>query len=176
MVDVTKRIMSHLGINPDRLLLEWVSAAEAARFAQVVTTLTNKIKELGPLSNDAKKGMDELTFKLQAAKKAVSGEKLRWVAAKQTEFMTDGNRYKEVFTSHESGRYLDGVILEEITVQEILAHLENGSLSVRDLSRKLGATTPDTLRHMLALLRKKMVKISEVKERSPIYSVCNNEA
>ncbi len=175
MIDATKRIMNHLGINPDRLLLEWVSAAEAARFAQVVTTLTEKIKELGPLSNDAKNSMDELTFKLQAAKKAVAGEKLRWVAAKQTEFMTDGNKYGEVFTSHEIGRYLDGVILEEITVQEILAHLKNDPLSVKDLSQKLDVTTPDTMRHVMALMRKEMVKISEVKDRSPVYTVCNSE-
>ena len=96
MINVVKRILTHLEINTDRVLLEWVSAAEGPRFAEVVTGIVNKVKELGPLGNDAKNGIEDLTFKLEAAKAAASGEKLRWVAAKQTEFMRDGNRYGEV--------------------------------------------------------------------------------
>ncbi len=170
MIDVTKRILKHLGINTERLLLEWVSAAEAARFAKVVTSLTEKIKELGPLSTDAKNGMEDLNLKLQAAKNAASGEKLRWVVAKQTEFKVDGNKYKEIFTSHETGRFLDGVILEEIAVQQILALLGQEPLSVKNLSQKLDLSPPDILRHVLALSRKELVKISEVKGRSPVYT------
>lgn len=160
-----------MGINTERLLLEWVSAAEGPRFAQVVTDIINKVKELGPLSNDAENGIDALNMKLKAAHDVVSGEKLRWVAAKQTEFEKDGNRYGEVFTTHEAGRSLDGVILEEITVQQILTLLGEGAASVKDLSQKLGLASPDVFRHVAALHRKEMVKISEVKGRTPFYSV-----
>ncbi len=171
MINVVKRVLEHLEINSDRVLLEWVSAAEAARFAEVVTTLTNKISELGPLSKDAKNGAEDLELKLQAAKATVGGEKLRWVAAKQTEFEADGNKYGEIFTSHETGRYLDGVILEEITVQQILSLLGKGALSVKDLSNKLNISSPDIFRHVIALSRKELVTMSEVKGRTPVYSV-----
>jgi F420-non-reducing hydrogenase iron-sulfur subunit len=36
------------GIDPNRFALEWVSSAEAARFARVVTDFTEKVRELGP--------------------------------------------------------------------------------------------------------------------------------
>ena len=34
--------------------MEWVSASEGARFAQVVADFTKTLKELGPLKKDAK--------------------------------------------------------------------------------------------------------------------------
>jgi len=44
-----KQLLSQLGIEPQRLRLEWVSAAEGQRFAQVVTEFTEELKQLGPL-------------------------------------------------------------------------------------------------------------------------------
>ncbi len=176
MINVAKRILAHLGINPQRLLLEWVSASEGARFADVVTTFTGRIKEFGPLATDSKKGIEDLEFKLRAAKEAVAGEKLRWVAAKQTEFLTDGNKYGEVFTAHEIGRLLDGVILEEITAQQILDLLRHEPISVKELSQRLDLYPPDVFRHVLALKRKELVKISEIRGRSPLYAATEGQS
>ena len=47
-VILMKRLLSQLGISPKRLRLEWVSAAEGQRFAQVVTDFIAEVKELGP--------------------------------------------------------------------------------------------------------------------------------
>jgi len=47
-VPLTKKLLEQFGVEQERLKLEWVSAAEGARFAQVVTDFTNRIKELGP--------------------------------------------------------------------------------------------------------------------------------
>ncbi len=42
-------IIKQLGVNEKRVKLEWVSASEGKRFAEVITEFTNEIKELGPL-------------------------------------------------------------------------------------------------------------------------------
>lgn len=42
------RLLSFIGVEADRLRIEWVSAAEGNRFAQVVTELTQQVKKLGP--------------------------------------------------------------------------------------------------------------------------------
>lgn len=176
MVNGVKRIMTHIGINPERLLLEWVSAAEGPRFAQVATNFTNQVRELGPLIKEAKNPKEDLVFKLKAAKSAVAGEKLRWVAAKQTEFKVDGNKYGERFTSHEIGRMLDGVIIEEITLQQILLLLEQEPLSVKEISQRLRISPPKVLEQILGLRRKEMVEVSEIRGRSPLYALrkaCN---
>jgi len=49
-VILMKRLLAQLGISPKRLRLEWVSAAEGQRFAQVVTDFIAEVKELGPNS------------------------------------------------------------------------------------------------------------------------------
>ncbi len=41
-------IIKQLGINGKRVRLEWVSASEGKRFAELITEFTNQIKELGP--------------------------------------------------------------------------------------------------------------------------------
>ena len=47
-----RNLLSYVGINPDRLRLAWVSAAEAPRFVQVTTEFVEQIRELGPLSQE----------------------------------------------------------------------------------------------------------------------------
>jgi F420-non-reducing hydrogenase iron-sulfur subunit len=38
-----------LGIEQGRLRLEWISAAEGARFAQVINEFTDQVRDLGPI-------------------------------------------------------------------------------------------------------------------------------
>jgi F420-non-reducing hydrogenase iron-sulfur subunit len=45
---VLRRILDYIGIEPERLRLDWVSSAEAPKFQQVVNEFTETIKELGP--------------------------------------------------------------------------------------------------------------------------------
>lgn len=44
-----RRIMEHVGIDKKRLRLEWISASEGQKFANVVEKFNQEIKELGPL-------------------------------------------------------------------------------------------------------------------------------
>jgi F420-non-reducing hydrogenase iron-sulfur subunit len=48
-VPLTKRILQGMGIPPERLRLEWVSASEGGRFQQIVTEFTEQMRALGPL-------------------------------------------------------------------------------------------------------------------------------
>lgn len=43
-----RRLLKVIGLEPDRVRLEWVSASEGIRFAQVVREFTETIKGLGP--------------------------------------------------------------------------------------------------------------------------------
>ena len=46
-VEVARSLIQLLGIEPQRLRLEWISAAEGARFAEVVVEFTDQVRELG---------------------------------------------------------------------------------------------------------------------------------
>lgn len=41
-------VLKDSGIDPRRFDLQWVSSAEAPRFARIVTEFTEKIRALGP--------------------------------------------------------------------------------------------------------------------------------
>jgi len=46
--DAIGLMLEDFGLEPERFRLEWVSAAEAPRFAEVVTDMVDQVKKLGP--------------------------------------------------------------------------------------------------------------------------------
>jgi len=47
-VAMLKMLMSQLGLEPERLRLEWISAAEGDKFARVMREMVADLKRLGP--------------------------------------------------------------------------------------------------------------------------------
>jgi F420-non-reducing hydrogenase iron-sulfur subunit len=47
-----QKMLQQLGIEEDRVRLDWVSAAEGGRFAEVVNEMTARVKELGPFNKN----------------------------------------------------------------------------------------------------------------------------
>ena len=41
-------LLEYVGVDRQRLLVEWVSAAEGGRFAETVTEFTTQVKQMGP--------------------------------------------------------------------------------------------------------------------------------
>ena len=48
-IPVLRNMLGYVGIHPDRLRLDWVSAAEAPKFAQVTEEFVETVRALGPL-------------------------------------------------------------------------------------------------------------------------------
>jgi F420-non-reducing hydrogenase iron-sulfur subunit len=46
--EITTNLVKLLGIEDDRLRLEWISAAEGVRFAKVIDEFTDQVRKLGP--------------------------------------------------------------------------------------------------------------------------------
>jgi len=71
MVLLCRKLLEHIGVNPERLRLEWCSSGEGIRFAQVMNEFSKKMKELGPLGQG--EGIDdhEVKAKLKQVAKLV---------------------------------------------------------------------------------------------------------
>jgi coenzyme F420-reducing hydrogenase delta subunit/Fe-S-cluster-containing hydrogenase component 2 len=76
LMHLCKRLLEHRGVNPERLRIEWISAAEGNRFAEVMNDFTEKLRELGPLGNGAEEGNGDLTAGLEEVAKLVPYIKL----------------------------------------------------------------------------------------------------
>ena len=54
-IPLLKRVLGDLGIAPERLRLEWVSASEGARYQALVNEFVEQIRTLGPLDLEARR-------------------------------------------------------------------------------------------------------------------------
>jgi F420-non-reducing hydrogenase iron-sulfur subunit len=53
-IPLLKKMLKQLGIEEERVCLEWVSAAEEARYATLVKDMVAKVKELGPFRREGR--------------------------------------------------------------------------------------------------------------------------
>src|SRR3989337_2137696 len=58
---ISKRLLEHIGVRPDRLRLEWVSAGEGIRFAEIMNDFSATVKALGPFGSS--EGIDKAVLK-----------------------------------------------------------------------------------------------------------------
>jgi coenzyme F420-reducing hydrogenase delta subunit/Fe-S-cluster-containing hydrogenase component 2 len=65
MVLLCRKIMEHIGLNPERLRVEFMSSAEGVVFAEVMSKFGSKVRELGPIGYG--EGLDENQLKSDLA-------------------------------------------------------------------------------------------------------------
>jgi coenzyme F420-reducing hydrogenase delta subunit/ferredoxin len=71
VVLLSKKIMAHIGMNPERLSVEFMSSGEGNLFTEVVDDFSKKVKALGPLGKGEEIDEDELKSKLAEVRKLV---------------------------------------------------------------------------------------------------------
>ena len=47
-LELLQKMLSFVGVNPERVLLDWVSASEGSRFQRLVTVFVEQVRALGP--------------------------------------------------------------------------------------------------------------------------------
>jgi coenzyme F420-reducing hydrogenase delta subunit/predicted transcriptional regulator len=160
MTHLTKKLLEQIGMNPERLRLEWVSASEGNRFAEVITDFTNKLKELGPL------GIEEngLKLKLEAAKNLVPYIKLVERERMRVHFKTD-EEYKEYFTSEEADRLFRELVADKLAISQIMVLLREKPLSTGEIAEILGLNPSEVSRHLNSSARQGLVRFDESQKR-----------
>jgi F420-non-reducing hydrogenase iron-sulfur subunit len=100
MVLLCKRIMEHVGLNPERLRIAFMSSAEGTAFAEVMSEFGKRVRELGPLGAGEGIDQNELRARLVEIRqlvpyiKIVKNEKL-------ASRLADPAEYDKLFTKDE---------------------------------------------------------------------------
>jgi len=104
MVQLCKKLLEHIGINPRRLRIEWVSAGEGIRFANIMNEFSKEIEKLGPLGKS--EGMDEkeLKSRLEEVTKLIPYIKLAKRDKLALHLRDNHAAYDELYTSEEIDR------------------------------------------------------------------------
>jgi len=100
MVLLCKKILERIGLNPERLRVEFMSAGEGILFAEVMNEFSQKIKELGPLGQSEGIDSADLKSKVQEAAKLVPYIKMA-KSDKLAQHLHRTEAYSEFFTSTE---------------------------------------------------------------------------
>ena len=70
MVLLCRKIMEHIGLNPERLRIEFMSGGEGILFVDVINDFSKKVEALGPLGKGEGIDENELKTKIQEVVKA----------------------------------------------------------------------------------------------------------
>jgi len=100
MVILCKKIMEHIGLNPERLKIAFMSSADGVRFVQKVSELSNKVIELGPLGKNEGLDQNELKTRLEDVIKLIPYIKLL-KKEKLESRLENEEEYQGFFTSDE---------------------------------------------------------------------------
>jgi Fe-S-cluster-containing hydrogenase component 2 len=116
-----KKLLEHTGVNPERLRIEWLSAAEGIRFAEVMNDFSEKLRELGPLGQSEGNG-DDLASKLEEVAKLVPYIKLM-KKEKLALRLDKEEEYDGLYTLDEMDKLLSEVISYHIDPEKCQACL-----------------------------------------------------
>ena len=160
MMHLTRRILEHIGVNPQRLRLEWVSASQGIRFAEIMNDVSKRIKELGPLGKGEGIDGNGLKAKLEAVNdllpyiKLVERERLR------VRFKTE-EEYNAFFASEEFDRVFRELIADKLTISQIMSLLSKRPLSIGEISAVLGLSASEVSGHVNNAARQGFVRFDE---------------
>ena len=146
-VYIGRKLLSRIGVNPERLRIQFMSGADGNLLAEATDEFADKIKELGPLGQI--EGLDQaaLIFNLEAVRKLVPYIKLvereRLRAPAKSEAV-----YHDFFQSNEIDRIFDELIGDKLAISRIMLLLKEKPLSTIDISERLGLNPSEVSKHM----------------------------
>ncbi len=155
-----KKVLAHIGVNPERLRIEWVGASEGIRFAEIMNDVSKRIKALGPLGKAEGLDPKKLAFKLEAVKniipfmRLVERERLRVHFRKEEE-------YREYYAGEELNRLFKELVADKIAVSEIMLLLREGPRSGDEIAEILGLKPSEISKHINMSARQGLVRFDE---------------
>ncbi len=160
MVLIAKKLLSHIGVSPERLRIEFMTSGDGILFAQIMNDFSRTIKALGPLGQGENRDLGEIKAKLGALLrlssyiKLVEREKLRIPVKSEA-------AYREFFKQEE-------VDLDKLTLAEITGLLGKGPMSTGEIASQLNLTPSEVSKYMNTASRYGLVRFDRTQKKYAI--------
>jgi coenzyme F420-reducing hydrogenase delta subunit len=160
MVLLCRKIMEHIGLNQERLRIEFMSSGDGIRFAEVMNEFVSKIKPLGPLGKG--EGMEEgaLKHKLEAVTKIVPFIRLLERERLRVPFKTV-EEFRNFFASDEVNKIFKESIADNLAISQIMLLLRERPMPTGEIAQRIGLTPSEVSRHMNSSSRQGLVSYDE---------------
>jgi F420-non-reducing hydrogenase iron-sulfur subunit len=163
------RLLQLAGINPDRLALDWVSAGEGRRFAELVTEFTEQIAALGPLGQSEGLAGDKLEERLAAASRTVQSPQIRWLIGRRREMLDKGDVYGQAVSEVAFDELIESSLAAEYLRSRLLLVTADRPQSVKEMAAAIGVIPKLVLPHVVALEQSGLMAMVGIEGRSPKY-------
>lgn len=157
MVMLCHKIMERIGLNPQRLRIEFMSGGEGNLFAEVVQDFGQQIKALGPLGRSEGLDLEELRFKLEAVERLVPYLKLVESRSLRPKSRSKEG-YQEYYQTQEYDRLFETLVGDQLAISQILLLLQRKPHSTSDIAGKLGLNPSEVSQHMKTSSRQGLVR------------------
>lgn len=164
MVLLTKKIMGYIGLNPQRLRIEFMSSGEGNLFAEVVDDFVGEIKELGPLGKG--EGIDEkrLMINLEAITRLIPYFRLVEIERLRGHYNTL-EEYTQFYASEEFHKLFDELIADKLAISQIMLVLREKPLSTGEISEIIGLAPSEVSVHLNSSARQGLIRYEESEKR-----------
>jgi len=167
MVQICKKVLKLIGLSPERLRIEQVSAGEGIRFAEVMNDFSKTLRELGPIGTGEGLDKSAVRLKFEAVTKLIPY--IRLVERERLRIRCQSaEEYEAYFGTEEVSRLFEELIAEKLAIAEILALLKEQPRSTGELSGLLGIPSPIIARHLNSSARQGLAKFDDEQKRFKI--------
>ena len=148
-VYIAKKILATIGLNPERLKLQFMSGADGNLLAEVTDAFSEAVKAIGPLGKGDGEDADAkmLKLKLEAAQKIVPY--IRLVERERMRIPQKSKAaYEAFYTSDQFNALFDELIVSKMAISQITALLKEKALSTGEIAASLGLNPSEVSRHI----------------------------
>lgn len=135
---LVRKVLTEVGIKPERFSLQWASAAEAPRFVKLITEFTEQVKELGPIGEAEGIQPAELKARIQTALNLVSNRKLRVGFGSATKTIRQDGVFTQEHIAEVMEDKLSSTISAALFEENVLAALHKEPASLSGLVESVG--------------------------------------
>jgi len=161
---IGRKLLEMIGLSPYRLRLDYISASEGSRYAEVMNDFSAKVKALGPLGKG--EGIDEtvlrrkleVVYNLVPYIKLVERERMR-VPVRSVE------AYNAFFDSNEFDKIFQDLVADKVELSQIMAILREKPCSAGEISEIIGVTPGEAANQLNRSARQGFIEFDESQMR-----------
>ena len=164
MVQLCKKLMKHMGLNPERIRIESLSAGEGIRFAEVMNEFSNTLRDIGPLGKGEDIDQDGLKFKLEAATRLIPY--IRLVERERLRVrLNTVEEYIEFFGSDEVNQLFEKLIIDKLAINQIMLLLREKPRSTGEIAEVLGVAPSQVSKYLNSSTKQGLAKFDMDQKR-----------
>jgi len=161
---IGRKLLEMIELSPDRIRLDYISASEGSRYAEVINDFSSKVKALGPLGKG--EGIDEtvlrrkleVVYNLVPYIKLVERERLR-VPVRSVE------AYNAFFDSDEFDKIFQDLVADKVELSQIMTILREKPCSAGEISEIIGVTPGEAANQLNRTARQGFIEFDESQMR-----------